>query len=123
MNVEPIQTPVEFWAVVELMGHQRIAGRLTEHTLAGSSFIRIDVPEGQYADGSPRQTQTFLQSPGSIYRVRLVDQACAMLAAAEIRVDPFSEYSLSQQIAKLNQAATHRALRHDPDDPDNDDYE
>lgn len=33
------------WAIVELFGHQRIAGLATEQTIAGSGFLRVDVPE------------------------------------------------------------------------------
>lgn len=33
------------WAIVDVMGHQRYAGRVTEETLAGAGFIRVDVPE------------------------------------------------------------------------------
>lgn len=34
----------DLWAVVEVMGHKRFAGRVTKQTLAGVSFVRIDVP-------------------------------------------------------------------------------
>jgi hypothetical protein len=37
--------PASFWAIVEVMGHSRFAGLLTEATLGGSGFIRLDVPE------------------------------------------------------------------------------
>lgn len=33
-----------YWAVVELMGHGEIAGYVTEQTIAGTAFIRVDVP-------------------------------------------------------------------------------
>jgi len=36
--------PFEGWAILELMGHRRLAGRLTEALVAGAAFIRIDVP-------------------------------------------------------------------------------
>ncbi len=32
------------WAIIELMGHQQIAGFVTEATIAGGAFIRVDVP-------------------------------------------------------------------------------
>lgn len=31
--------------VLELFGHQRIAGYVSEYNFAGSSFVRVDVPE------------------------------------------------------------------------------
>lgn len=33
------------WAVVELFGHQQIAGRVSEASIGGAAFIRVDVPE------------------------------------------------------------------------------
>lgn len=36
--------PLVFWAIVELFGHARIAGRVTEQVIAGQGFIRADVP-------------------------------------------------------------------------------
>jgi len=33
------------WAVIELMGHQQIAGFVTEATIAGGAFLRVDVPK------------------------------------------------------------------------------
>jgi hypothetical protein len=43
-NGQP-QVKFEQWAVIELMGHQRIAGFVTEATIAGGAFIRVDVPK------------------------------------------------------------------------------
>lgn len=34
-----------FWGVVEIMGHQRYAGYVSEQTLGGAALIRVDVPE------------------------------------------------------------------------------
>lgn len=32
-------------AVVEVMGHQTFAGKISQHVLGGTAFIRVDVPE------------------------------------------------------------------------------
>ena len=34
----------EIWALVELMGHNKIAGRVTEHKFGNQSMLRVDVP-------------------------------------------------------------------------------
>lgn len=40
------------WAILELMGHRRLGGYLSEQEIAGAAFIRIDVPEHPWqADG------------------------------------------------------------------------
>jgi len=38
-------TKFEQWALVELMGHQRIAGLVSETTIAGQAIPRVDVPD------------------------------------------------------------------------------
>lgn len=52
----------EEWAILELMGHRRLAGLVTEATIAGGAFVRIDV----YTD-SEKAIATQYYSPGSIY--------------------------------------------------------
>ena len=32
------------WGIIELFGHQRTAGRLTEEMIAGSNLLRVDIP-------------------------------------------------------------------------------
>lgn len=32
------------WCVVEMMGHRKIAGRVSEEEIAGAAFLRIDIP-------------------------------------------------------------------------------
>lgn len=44
MEASGKQPGFEHWAVIELMGHQQIAGFVTEATIAGGAFIRVDVP-------------------------------------------------------------------------------
>lgn len=36
--------PWEGWVILELMGHRRLAGHLTEEQIGGASFLRLDVP-------------------------------------------------------------------------------
>jgi hypothetical protein len=52
----------EGWAILELMGHRRLAGWVSEVTMFGHGFIRLDIP----ADGElPAATQFY--SPSSLY--------------------------------------------------------
>lgn len=34
------------WAILELMGHRRLGGYVTEQEIAGTASLRIDVPSG-----------------------------------------------------------------------------
>lgn len=40
---------LEMWAVIELMGHRRMAGKVSEQVIAGTPLLRIDVPNGDEA--------------------------------------------------------------------------
>lgn len=46
----------ESWAIVELFGHQKIAGRVAEQQIAGTVMLRVDVPE---ADGQAGFTRFY----------------------------------------------------------------
>jgi hypothetical protein len=48
------QDKFESWGLLELFGHQRLAGRLTEQTIGGCHFIRLDVPEVNGVQGYTR---------------------------------------------------------------------
>jgi len=41
---------LKMWAVIELFGHDRLAGYVTEEEVAGEAFVRVDVP-GKGPDG------------------------------------------------------------------------
>lgn len=41
----------EGFAIVELMGHRRVAGKVSEATVAGVTFLRVDIPKGD-AEGT-----------------------------------------------------------------------
>lgn len=37
--------PKRFWGLIELMGHAKIAGQISEEEFGGTKLIRVDVPE------------------------------------------------------------------------------
>jgi PRTRC genetic system protein C len=81
----------EQWALVELFGHQRIAGLLTEQTIGGCSFIRVDVPA---VDDQP--TFTKLYGQGAIYGISFVAEEIAVAAAKSYRIRPVSSYEIPE---------------------------
>lgn len=96
------------WAIIEIFGHQRIAGFMTEQVIAGQGFIRVDVPElpGE-TSMEPIAAHSKLYGPGSIYAISPVDETLARLAAQQIRHVPVSSYGLRE--ALRNMPEEHRA--------------
>lgn len=92
----------EQWAIVELMGHQRIAGRVSEQVIGGCSLVRVDVPACEEA-GSHPATQPFTKLFGAaaIYAVTFTDEAAARMVARQIRVQPIDTWSLKQALQDL----------------------
>lgn len=83
------ETTFEEWALLEIMGHQRYAGRVSEQTVGGASFVRIDVPE---CDGEAAFTKLF--GAGSIYCITPVSEQIARAIAKQSRKRPIDVYDL-----------------------------
>lgn len=75
------------WGIVEIMGHKVFAGRLTNASIGGGSFLRIDVPE---VEGLPAFTKFF--GGASIFSISPTDETTARRAAAQYRERPVQIY-------------------------------
>jgi hypothetical protein len=73
----------DLWCIVELFGHNRIAGRCTEQNVAGANMLRVDVPA---VSGQPAFTR-FLSS-GAIYAINPVTEEVARTIAENIQLSP-----------------------------------
>lgn len=90
--------------IVELFGHQRIAGNVSEQSVGGQSFVRVDVPE---IEGQAAFTK--LYGANAIYAITPVSSETMIRAVQAFRVVPIEAYHLT--------IPTRPAL------PDPDDYE
>lgn len=82
-------TPFARWAILELMGHRRLAGFVAEETIAGVAFLRIDVPA---VDDDPAVSQWY--SPSAVYAITPCSEDTARRAAGVGRVKPVHEWEL-----------------------------
>lgn len=108
------------WAIVELMGHQRIAGRISQMVFGGVALVRVDVPavtvqEVAWETPGDPVTRTIAAhtrslGAGSIYGIHWVDELAATVAAHEIRHEPVKPYRLQQALAALPVAEQTRLL-------------
>lgn len=84
-------TTFEGWCIVELMGHNVIAGYCTEQVIAGTAMLRVDVPA--VSDVSA-YTKYFASS--AIYGITPVTEDAGKEAATRLRVRPISLYILPE---------------------------
>ncbi len=92
------QNELANWAIVEIFGHSRYAGTVSEHTIGGCSFVRVDVPE---VEGEPAFTKLF--GNAAIYSITPVSEAIARVVAKQFQSRPLTVY-----VQELEQAAQRR---------------
>jgi hypothetical protein len=80
----------ECFAILELMGHRRLAGKVTEAAIGGGSFIRIDMP---MKDGS---NSTQFYSPGSIYCITPTTEEIARTMSMAYQPEPVNPWEFKQ---------------------------
>lgn len=114
MDNQPKLSPEKFdqWAIVELFGHQRIAGRVTEQTIGGCAFVRVDVPDlNNPVEGKPPIPGfTKLFGNGAIYGISFVDEATARFTARQLRVQPIDTWAMESAIKAMDPAKVQRLL-------------
>jgi hypothetical protein len=92
------------WALVELFGHQKIVGKVSEATLAGGAFLRVDVPA---FNGEAAFTRFY--GPGAIYSINPVTEDIARGLMAHYRNAPVHRFELPQIAEKVNEPEPPRA--------------
>ena len=79
------------WCVLELMGHRRLAGFVSEQEIAGSSFLRLDV-YGPPEKPEPLVTQFY--SATSVYCITPTTEDIARQLGARSKPAPVSRFEL-----------------------------
>lgn len=104
------------WALVELFGHSRIAGLVTEQSIGGCSFLRVDVPA---TDSEPPFTKCY--GNGAIYAMSFVTEEIARAAAKAYNIAPVTSYDLPElRQLRLPAGAPIPAMVESEDDRDDD---
>lgn len=77
------------WAIVEIKGYRKVAGRITSETLAGFEFLRVDI----YS--SPEKIElTEYYNPSSIHAIIPVKQEVAILFSKNNIYQPITRWEL-----------------------------
>jgi len=81
------------WAIVEIMGHRTLAGLVSEATIAGAGFLRVDVPR---QDGA---TVTKFIRPTSVFEMHPCTEEVATARAHRLfGIDPVKPADWSPQL-------------------------
>lgn len=89
--------PFAEWVILELLGHRRLAGFLTEATIAGHSYLRLDIPGPDPANTTtPLATQFY--APSSVYAIHPTSEAIARTVAARSEPAPVRRWELEPPV-------------------------
>ncbi len=86
------QSPIPGFAVIDLMGHIRYAGYVSEELVAGVPMLRIAVPVGE------NTWEVTYQSPASLYAIRPCTEDLARLLAAKHPLPAADAWDLSDEL-------------------------
>lgn len=113
------QTEFTTWAIVELMGHVRLAGRLSEEERFGAKIGRLDIPTTEKC-GCPNAQKTSAETPtvpcerchgagylhafvtqyfggSSVYRITVVSEDVARHVARSTQPAPVAPWDFPKQ--------------------------
>ena len=80
------------WAILELLGHRRLGGYVTEQTLAGHGVLRLGVPA---INGHTETTQFY--APSALYCLTPTTEELARAVAELTRPQPVHRYELPEE--------------------------
>ena len=113
------------WAIVEVMGHNRYAGYVSQEVFAGVAFVRVDVPET-----TRLLPFTKLVGPSSIFGITPCTEEVARKAAEDFWSTPHNLIDISKPraidtpaIAAADPTEPHDPWEHFDDDEEDDDRE
>lgn len=89
----------EAFALIELFGHTRISGKVTEQTIGGASFIRVDVPE---TPSQPAFSRLF--NPSAIYAINPITEETMLEMAKNLDKAPLQSWDVRETVAKAKAA-------------------
>jgi hypothetical protein len=89
------------WAIVDLFGHQRIAGQVSNQNIGSATFVRVDV----YEDSNKVAFTRFF-NPSAIYGISPVSKKVALAAAKAIDAKPVQAWDMPAPPAQRSLLAT-----------------
>jgi hypothetical protein len=104
--MEESKTKFDCWALVELMGHQRIVGKVSEQPLFGVNMCRVDVPATK---AQPAFTKYYGGS--AIYSTTPITEEMALSMVENIGAAPVTAYEVREFISKQEAIREEKELK------------
>lgn len=91
------QTTEQFdaWALLEIMGHTKVAGKARTVPFGSTVMVHVDIPET-----TTQPTFTKWYSMSSIFSITFVTQELAQMHAEAYKIHPITEYSVLAALEK-----------------------
>ncbi len=81
------------WCIVEMLGHRKLAGLVTERVIAGKGFLQVQVPN------KAGEMQTQLIPPESVYCITPTEAQICRKVAESCEPTTISKWDLRQLLA------------------------
>ena len=91
----------EAFAIIELFGHSKLAGKCTEQNVAGTNFLRVDVPK---TSSNPPYSR--LLNHAAIYAINPVTEEVANAYAERLQVAPLTAWDVREHTKMINAQLT-----------------
>ena len=96
---ETKQEAFEGWCILELMGHRKLAGHVSEETIAGKSFIRLDIHTAKrnpdmFKGEVQAHVVTQFYSADAVYCLTPTTEEIARGMAENLKPTPVQRYEL-----------------------------
>ena len=79
------------WMVLEIMGHRKVAGLVTEEERFGAVMCRVDIPN------NAREYTTQYYHASSVFCATPINETDARKLARHWRPEPFGKYDLQRE--------------------------
>ena len=90
------ELPVEgIWAILEFMGHRKLAGHVREVSIAGTGMLRLDIYDGT----EPMVTQYY--RPGVVYCMTPTTEEIARAMGTTLQPTPATAFDDDAALAQL----------------------
>lgn len=92
------ETNAATWMIVEMMGHNKLCGIVTEVVVAGGGFLRVEVPATKDHDRGDLTAFVRLVAPSSVYALTPITAELAqeLVKREAYRSHPVAHWELSQ---------------------------